>query len=64
MTNPALTDQQRLADLPDLIAKAGRTLNGLKTDLEKAQRKLDAIEARVRLSEAVPVERAAGKARA
>lgn len=61
MTNPspapALTDLQRLADLPEMIAKQGRTLNGLKSDLERAERKQTAIEARLRLSDAVRAEK-------
>lgn len=55
--NPALTDLQRLADLPELIARQGRTLNGLKSDLERAERKQTAIEARLRLSADVRAEK-------
>ena len=55
--NPTLTDLQRLADLPEMIAKQGRTLNGLKSDLERAERKQTAIEARLRLSESVRAEK-------
>ena len=47
---PAVADLQRLADIPAEIQALERTINGLKTDKDKQERRVDASKARHQLA--------------
>lgn len=53
---PTRESIQQLLDLPEQINACERTINGLRSDKAKQERKQKAIEARLRLSERVKSE--------